>query len=88
MLDLRSSGIAILIFLGYEGLELAAYSGDSEVWTNLELLQEINPRTDPLRICRHPLSHGHLIPISQISMACPDAASCAFGDGLLVFALP
>jgi hypothetical protein len=56
--------------------------------TRLELLQEINPQTDPRRRCPHPLSHGRPEPISQKSKACPDAASCAFGDEVMVFALP
>jgi len=58
------------------------------VSSNHELWREINPRIDLRTECQRPLSHDHLKPVSQISQICPDAASCASGDAVLVFAPP
>jgi hypothetical protein len=88
MLDLVGHGVAITVFLSWAKLESAVHSMERADFSHLELSQEINLQIGPRRICRHPLSHGHPKPISQILRAYPDAVSCASGDVLLVFPLP
>ena len=75
-------------FLGLEESILATDPVTIIALSDHELWREINLRIDLQTECQRPLSHDHLKPVSQISQICPDAASCASGDAVLVFAPP